>query len=146
MKYSIKQNVRFHIIIFVFLLILSLSSLFILTTSKPRHQPQSRYIRQVEGILILKEGETAALSDETSAVRLIQATESFPGCADCMETARIEITNGSESRMVDFRFGGIAGFHEDTASVFDYYLKIRDLTEDSTIIEYRKQSAEGPAS
>jgi hypothetical protein len=55
-----------------------------------------------------------------------------------METASIEVIKGNERRLIDFRFGGIAGFQEDTAKAFDYVFIMRELLDKSVVVEYEE--------
>lgn len=138
MKYTIKQNVRMHIIIFIFLLALLLTSVFILTTAKIPEETASKPVKVVPGLLILEEGRAEPFANNAAMIRLIQSTVSFPNCADCMETARLEVIKGNESKMIDFRFGGIAGFYDDTAEAFDFKFIMRELLDKSVTIEYMR--------
>lgn len=136
MKASIKKDIQLHIIAFVFLLIMSIVAVYILLTSeKPE---ESRIMKVVPAIAVLEEGKPLPLGDKSGTLRLVNSTKSFPNCADCMETAHVEVVKGNESRTLDFRFGGIAGFYEDTAKAFDYTFILRELLDNSVIVEYEK--------
>lgn len=138
MKYKIKQNIRQHIITFIFLLVLSLTAMFILFQADLHEEPVP--VRVVPGIVILKEGETMPFASNMATIRLINSTVGFPNCADCMETALLEVVKGNESKTLSFRFGGIAGFHDDTAYAFDTKFIMRELLDDSVTIEYTKET------
>lgn len=139
MKYTIKQNVRVHIITFVFLLILSLTAMYILLTSSAQ-PPQQTTHALVPGLIILEAGTPEPFA-ENATLKLINSTVAFPNCADCMETARVEVVVGNQSKMLQYRFGGIAGFHDDTMEAFGYSFILRELNSNSVTIEYKKLAA-----
>lgn len=136
MKSAIKQDVKLHIITFVFLVILSFGAIYVLLTAKtPEDHP---VIKPVPAIAILEEGKTISFDNNSGSLRLLKSTTSFPQCYDCMETASLEVIQGNQRKLVNFRFGGIAGFHDDTAKAFDYVFVLRELLDNSVVVEYEK--------
>lgn len=136
MKSAIKQDIKLHIITFVFLVMLSFGAIYILLTAKvPEDHP---VIKPVSAIAVLDEGRSVPFGNNAGTLRLLRSTVSFPQCADCMETASVEVIKGNERRLIDFRFGGIAGFHEDTAKAFDYVFIMRELLDKSVVVEYEE--------
>ncbi len=136
MKYKIKQNVRQHIIMFVFLLGLSLTAVYMLFNTNIPEKTVPTAV--VPGIIILEKGRTVPFGQNEETLRLIESAVSFPNCADCMETAVVEVIQGNESRTLTYRFGGIAGFHDDTMEAFGYTFILRELLDESVTIEYEK--------
>ncbi len=148
MKYNIKHSIRIRIIVVVFLLLLSLTMLYVLSlpglpsgnipiTSTP--------FKKVPGMLILKAGETTPVGEGDVTIRLLQSQTMPPNCYDCMEQAKAEVIKGSETQMIEFRFGGFAGFHDDTAQAFGYQFIVRELKENSVTIEYMKSDVIKPS-
>ena len=137
MKYQIKESIKLRILAFVFLIFLSIIAIYILTSSDISDSNKPKPIQAVGGIAVLEEGKPISFGNNEGTLLLLESTASFPNCADCMETAKIQVMKGNESKVINFRSGGIAGFHDVTDEALDYSFDLRELHDSSVIVEYK---------
>ncbi len=136
MKYKIKENLRSQIIVLVFVLVLLITAIFMLVASKSTMEQVPSTV--VPGTLVLDTGKAVEMGNGKLEITLLSSNVSPPQCADCMEQARIQVKQGEETVRLNFRFGGIAGFHDDTAQAFGYTFIVRELKKDSVVLEYKR--------
>lgn len=136
MKYKIKENLRTQIIILAVILVLLVGSVFMLMATQDSPNVSSR--TPVPGTLVLEKGKEMPVGDTGLTVTLISSNLTPQNCADCMEQAKIQVKKDTETIRLNFRFGGIAGFHDDTASAFGYTFIVKELQQDSLILDFKQ--------
>ena len=72
------------------------------------------------------------------SITLTEATDRAAQCIDRLSQATVVVEQGTERRELHFRFGGIAGFNEDTASAFGYTFEIQTLGKGTVDLLYGK--------
>lgn len=68
---------------------------------------------------------------------LLTSTTTIPkNCADCMETTQLEVINGGARQTISYRFGGFAGFHQNSQEAFNTIFVVTKITDGAVSLIY----------
>ncbi len=67
----------------------------------------------------------------------LTSTTTIPkNCADCMETTQLEVISGGARQSISYRFGGFAGFHQNSQEAFNTIFVVTKITDGGVSLIY----------
>lgn len=94
----------------------------------------SEVLGKVEGIklylgqsLTLNKNKPASLPNDNLVLKLTEVVKPDNQCRDCITSAKVEVKKGEETKEIEFKSGGIAGYLINEQEAFGYQFKLENL-------------------
>lgn len=103
----------------------------------------SEILGKVEGIklyigqeLTLIKNQSKTLPDGKTSLKLSEAVSPDEKCRDCITSAKIEVNKDGQTKEIEFKSGGIAGYLIDQQEAFGYQFKLENLEQNNVRLIY----------
>jgi hypothetical protein len=81
--------------------------------------------------LTLTKNQLKTLPDGKISLKLTEVTKPDEKCRDCITSAKVEVKKDDQTKEIEFKSGGIAGYLIDKQEVFGYQFKLENVGQNN---------------
>jgi len=77
--------------------------------------------------LLLNKNQPTNLPNSKITLKLLEVVKPDEKCRDCITSAKVEVKKDGQTKEIEFKSGGIAGYLVDQQEAFGYQFKLTNL-------------------